>query len=125
MALGLFVHGRVAHGLLSGQEAVEARRHVLQVRRVTAPGRSGELRRHPAVVADVGEGLADLDPVDVAFAQVLPRELSARPIELEVLQVDLRDARAERADLVLRVSVEDDVPDVEVGLDQGELISST
>src|SRR5438876_11449691 len=119
MASGLLVGGRVAHRLLAGQESIEAGHDVLQVGGVTAPGRGGELRRHPAVVADVGEGLADLDPVDVAFAEVLPRELSARPVELEVLQVDLRDARPERAHPVLRVPVEDDVADVEVGLDPG------
>src|SRR5258706_10335926 len=115
MASGLLVRGRVAHGLLSGQEPIEAGDDVLQVGGVTA----ADLRRHPAVVADVGEGLADVDPVDVAFAEVLPRELSARPVELEVLQMDLRDAGPERAHPVLRVAVEDDVPDVEVGLNPG------
>src|SRR6266545_1655137 len=119
MASGLLVRGRVARRLLSGQEPIEACHDVLQIGGVTAPGRSGQLGRHPAVVADVGEGLADLDPVDVAFAEVLPRELSARPVELEVLQVDLRDARSERAHPVLRVPIEDDVPHVEVGLDPG------
>ena len=60
-------------------------RHVLQIRRIA----SSNLRRHVAVVADVGEGLMYGWPVDVALAEVAPGEAPVRPIELEILQVHL------------------------------------
>ena len=63
----------------------------------------------------------DLDPVDVALADVAPREPAVRTIELEVLQVNLRDAGAERPDPVLREAVEHHVADVEVGLEPGRV----
>src|SRR5262245_37223510 len=58
----------------------------------------------------------DGEPVDVSLTEVLPREPSVRAIELKVLQVHFDDARAERADPVLRIAVEDNVADVEVRL---------
>src|SRR5262245_32671927 len=97
---------------LACQKAIQSIGEVPEIRRVAA----GDLGRHIALVADVGKGAAHLDPVDVAVAEIAPGEAAVRPIELEVLEVDLRDARAKRADPVLRVAVEDDVADVEVGL---------
>src|SRR5438094_10198983 len=101
--------------LLAGQEPVEPRHHVLEVGGVAAVDLGG----HPAVVADGVEGPAHLYPVDVALAQVLPGEAAARAVELEVLEVHLGDARAQRAHPVLGIAVEDDIADVEVGLDPG------
>src|SRR5687768_9513388 len=93
--LGLLLDG--LDGTAPGQEAIEAHGDVLQVRGIAA----ADLGRHPAVVADVGEGLAHFDPVDIALPEVLPRKLPARTVELEVLQVDLGDARPQGADPVL------------------------
>ena len=106
--------------LLAGQEAVEARDHVLQVRGVAAL----DLGRDPAVVADLGEGLAHLGPVHVALAEVLPGERPLLAVELEVLDVDAGDPRPEGADPVLRIAVEEHVAHVEVGLHpgRGELV---
>src|SRR6186997_1729928 len=70
MRLGLLLDG--VDGTASGQEPIEPRPDVLEIRGV-APA---DLGGHPAVVADVGKGLAHLHPVDVAFTQVLPGELA-------------------------------------------------
>src|SRR5262245_13845807 len=88
---------RLADGLLAGEESIDARRDVLQVRGVAAV----QLRRHVAGVLDVAERAAHLGPVDVALAQVLPRKAPVPAIEVEVLQVDLHDAGPERPDPVL------------------------
>src|SRR5438445_12074573 len=90
--------------LLAREETVEPGDHVLEVRGVAAV----DLRPPPAVVADVAESPPDLDPVDVALAQVLPVEAAVGAVELEVLQVHLDDTRTEGADPVLRVAVEHD-----------------
>src|SRR5204862_3043924 len=69
-----------------------------------------------AAIADVGKRAMHRQPVDVAVADVPPGEAAVRTIELEVFQMDLDDAPGERANPILRVAVEDDVADVEVGL---------
>src|SRR2546423_14203657 len=91
-----FMRASSADGLLSGQEAIEARGDVLEIGGGVGAGRRrAQLGRHPPVVADLVEGLAHLDPVHVALAEVDPVELPVGPVELEVLQMHLRDARAE------------------------------
>src|SRR5262249_23626464 len=104
-------------GLVAGQDPVHAGGDVLEVGGVGAPRGGAQLRRHPAAVAGLGEGLAHLDPVDVALAEVDPVEPAVRAVELEVLQVDLRDARPERADPVLRITIEDHVDHVAIGIE--------
>src|SRR2546421_9131382 len=63
------------------------------------------------------ERTANFDPVDVPLADVLPRKPAVAAIEVEVLQVNLDNARPQGADPVLRERIDDDVADVEVRAD--------
>src|SRR5262245_234948 len=80
-------------GAAAGQEPVHPGRQVPEIGGV--PG--GHFGRDVTGVADGGQGPPDVQPVDVSVAQVLPGESPVWTVELEVLQVDLDDARAERA----------------------------
>ena len=88
------------------------RGYVLDVRGIASAYFCGDV----PLVLDFGERAAHVGPINLAVADVLPLEFAVRAIELEVLQVHFDDARAERADPVLRIAVEDDVADVEIGL---------
>src|SRR4029079_12967606 len=103
------MRGRL-HRLLPRQEPVNSGREILQVGRIA--GR--DLGREESSIPDVVERPPDLEPVDVALAEVGRGEASFRPIEVKILEVNLRDAGAEGTNPVLRIAVEDDVADVEV-----------
>jgi hypothetical protein len=79
---------------LPRDEPIDALREIRQVRFVATL----DLRRDIAGVLDIRQRAAHFEPVDVPFADVPPEELPLAPLEREVLQVDLDDARAERAD---------------------------
>ena len=93
------------------EQSIDAAGEVRQVRRVTGRHFRGDV----SAVADLHKRPAHRLPVDVPFAQVLPCEPAARPVQLEILQVHLHDPLAKRPDPILRVSVKDHVADVEVG----------
>src|SRR6185295_5477017 len=97
--------------LLPREEPVDPAREIFQVRCVAG----GDFGREEATIPGVVEGAPDLEPIDVAVAEVGPGEAAVRPIEVKVLEVDLRDAGAERANPVLRIAVEHDVAHVEIG----------
>src|SRR5690606_38079441 len=96
---------------LARKEPIEPRDHVGQVRAIAG----GNLGRDVTVVADFVQGPAHVEPVDGAVAEVLPAVGAL--LDLEILHVYAADARAERADPVLREPVEHDVADVEIGLE--------
>src|SRR5687767_13240486 len=96
--------------LLSRKEPIDPLRNILQIGLVAAP----DLRRDVAAVLDLGQRAPHFRPVDIPFADVLPREAPVRPIEAEVLEVDLDDARAERPNPVLRERPDQDVSNVEI-----------
>src|SRR5205823_6655594 len=102
----------------TGEDLVDAGADVAEVGFVAAM----ELGGHKAVEAHLGEGAADLGPVDAAFAQIDEAALVAAEETgpaLVVLQVDLADPLSERADPVFGPGERDDVAHVEVGVHPG------
>src|SRR5438094_9190080 len=89
------------------------------------PPRSRQLRRHPAVEADVAEGTRDRTPMTIAGAELELFAMidadTARALAVEVLQVDLVDVRAQDVYPVLRLAERRDVADVEEDHDQRRL----
>src|SRR6266545_592447 len=76
-----------AHPLSSGdrglacQEAVQASDNVFQVGGITAL----DFGRHEPIIADLAQGFANLRPVNVPFADILPVKPTLPPIHFEVL----------------------------------------
>ena len=105
--------------LCARQDEGEAAAHLLEVGRVSGM----EFEGGGALVADVFERRVDGGPVDLALAGIDPAGGGGAgllvALEGEVLDVELDDALAEGANPILRVAVEDDVADVEVGADGG------
>src|SRR5207244_2594765 len=74
-----------------------------------------ELDGGAAGETDLTEGLAHGAPVHVALAEVHPRVTVF--LALEIFQMDLDDALAERANPILGIAIKHDVAHVEPGLD--------
>src|SRR6266446_3433881 len=105
-----------ARGAVNGlraQQAVDSAADVAQIRLAAAI----QLGDDAAAVADVGEGLAHGGPVDVAIAEVYPGVTAL--FALEVFEVDLDDAFAQRANPILGVPVEHDIADIKPRLHPG------
>jgi hypothetical protein len=96
---------------LPGENFLEARVHFFQVSGVA----SRQFDGGRSLIADVGERRVDGAPIDLAFQQ--RRELGQPLLEREILDVDFDDALAERADPILRVGLDRDVADIEIGAD--------
>src|SRR6266446_2371035 len=102
------------NGLGSGaaeEEVVDAVAHIPQVGFAAA----FELRDGTARVADIDESLSHRGPVHIAIAEVDPG--IAIFLALEVFEVNVGDALAERSNPILRIAVKDHVADVEPSLD--------
>src|SRR6267378_8089902 len=95
---------------LAQEQTVDSAADVAQIRLVSllqlGDGASG--------IADVGEGLADRRPVNGAVAEVYP----GVPVlgSLEIFEVDLDDAFAQRANPILGIPVQHDIADIKPGL---------
>src|ERR1017187_9608941 len=84
---------------LPGEDPFEARVHLFQVSGVA----TGELDGGRSLKADVGERGVHRAPIDLAFQQ--RRELGQALLKREILEVQLDDALAERADPGFSVSI--------------------
>src|SRR6266513_3068112 len=98
--------------LRAGQDQIEPAAHFLEVRGISVV----KLHRGRSGIANLGERLVYLRPVDFALAQRHPLGHLAF-LELEVLDVELDDALAQRANPVLRISGDHHVADIEIGAD--------
>src|SRR5690242_11230730 len=107
---------RVPQRVVSGaaeQESVDAPANLTEVRFVAGfqfdGGAAGE--------TDFGKSLAHCRPIHVAIAEIHPR--ISVIFALEVFEMNLDDALAERADPVLRIAIKHDIAHVKPGFDPG------
>src|SRR5215472_13963723 len=94
----------------AGQNQIEPAAHFLEIRGISAV----ELDRGRSGISGLSQSLVYLGPVDFAFAQRDPLGYLAL-LELEVLDVELHDALAQRANPVLRISGDHHVTHIKVG----------